>query len=126
MNKKEILEKLEKSNLDKNKIIVLSGASLVMQGIISETNDIDLSCDKEYYDKLDWNTKIGAYGTNIKYNDVFEIGTGIYFPNDVVCIEGYKFLNLEKCYEIKKQLVRKKDEILIKKLENILNKKGRN
>jgi len=66
LNKELILKKLQESNLDKNKIIVLSGASLVVQDIIETTSDIDLSCDQIYYDKLEWKTKIGDYGKEIK------------------------------------------------------------
>lgn len=54
MNKNEIIEKLKKSNLDKNEIIVISGASLVVHDIINDTEDIDLICTKEYYEMINW------------------------------------------------------------------------
>lgn len=120
MNKQEIFSKLNSSGLDKGKIIVLSGASLVVQDIISSTSDIDFSCDKTYYNKVDWPIKIGAFGVEIKYNDIYEIGENLYYPNDVVIIDGYKFLNLEKCLEVKKALHRDKDKDVIQKLEKAL------
>ncbi len=52
MNKNEIIEKLKKSNLDKNEIIVISGASLVVHDIINDTEDIDLICTEEYYEMI--------------------------------------------------------------------------
>lgn len=122
MTKEEIFMKLEKCNLDKEKIIIISGASLVVQEIIETTSDIDLSCDKEYYEKINWPIKKGTFNLPIKYNGVYEISNNLYYPDDVIIINGYKFLNLNKCLEIKKQLNRLKDKDIIKKLENELKK----
>jgi len=102
------------------KIIIISGASLVIQNIINETWDIDLSCDIDYYNLLDWDKKIGALGKEIKFNDVFEISNNLYYPEDIIIIDGYKFMNLEKCLEIKKKLNRDKDRYIIDKLEKLL------
>ena len=52
MNKTEILNHLKNLKLDKNKYIVISGAALVVRGIIDETPDIDLACNKEFYDNF--------------------------------------------------------------------------
>ena len=49
MNKQEIFKKLDELELDKDKYIVISGASLVVQDILDETSDIDLSCSKTDY-----------------------------------------------------------------------------
>ena len=57
MTKDEIFKKLDSLDLDKEKYIVISGASLVAQDIIEETEDIDLCCSDEYYHCLDWDTK---------------------------------------------------------------------
>ena len=123
LNRKQILEKLNKLNLDKNEYIVLSGASLVVQNIINETSDIDLTCSKEYYDKINWNEKIGAFKCNIKYYDCFEISDNLYDSNNIVIIGGYKFMTIDKVLEIKKRLNREKDYKVIEKLENILSKR---
>ena len=120
MTKDEIFIKLDECGLDKDKIIIISGASLTVQGIITKTNDIDFSCDKEYYDKISWPIKKGAYGIDIKYKDVYEIGYNLYYPDKVVVINGYNFLNLEMCLKIKKELNRQKDKDIIKKIEDIL------
>lgn len=42
MNKEEIFEKLNELDLDKEKYIVISGASLTVQGITSISSDIVL------------------------------------------------------------------------------------
>lgn len=122
MNKQEILAKIETVSLDTNEIIILSGASLVLQDVIEQTTDIDMSCSKSYYDKIDWNVKKGAFGTDIKYKDVFEIGDNLYYPKDIVKINGISCLSLEKCLEIKEKLNRDKDQQIINRLKEMLEK----
>ena len=117
MKKEEVFKELEKLDLSKDKYIVISGASLVCQDIIDETDDIDLTCSKEFYDKLDWPTRIGAFGKEVKYKDCFEISDNLYEYQDIVLINSYRFLSLEDCLEIKKRLNRPKDKKLIKELE---------
>lgn len=117
MNKKEIISKLKNINLDLNEIIVISGASLVVQNIIDNTTDIDLSCSEDYYKKIKWEEKIGAAKTNIKYYDVFEIGNNFYFPDEVVIIDGIKFMNLKECLKVKEELNRPKDQKVIEFLK---------
>ena len=78
MNKLDIFKELEKLDLPKDKYIVISGASLVCQDIIDETDDIDLTCSKEFYDELDWPTRVGAFGVEVKYMDCFEISYNLY------------------------------------------------
>ena len=117
MKKTEIFKELERLALNRDEYIVISGASLVCQGIIEETSDIDLSCSKELYEKLNWPSKIGAFGVNIKYKDSFEISNNLYEYQNVILINGYRFLSLEDCLEIKKRLNRPEDKKLIKELE---------
>ena len=117
MNKLEIFKELEKLDLPKDKYIVISGASLVCQDIIDKTDDIDLTCSKEFYDELDWPVRIGAFGVEVKYKDYFEISDNLYEYQDIVLINGYRFLSLEECLEIKKRLNRPKDKKLVKELE---------
>ena len=121
MNKNEILEKLNSLKLDRDKFIIISGASLAVQNIIESTGDIDLVCDKEYYKTINWPTKIGALGAEIKYFDVFEISPNLYEEGaKMVEINGFKFLNLKDVLKVKKLLNRPKDQQVITKLEQIL------
>ena len=122
MNKEEILKKLKKLVLNKKDYIILSGASLVLQDIIEETNDIDLSCPLDIYNNLNWDEKIGAFDNIIKYNDVFEISSNLYDKDNIVLINGYQCMNLEKCLEVKRMLNRPKDKKIIEKLDLILAK----
>ena len=71
MNKKEIFKKLDELELDKDKYIIIGGAALVCLGIKKETNDIDLSCKKNYYNKIGWDKNIGVFDVEIKFNEVF-------------------------------------------------------
>ena len=122
LKKDDIFNILNKLKLDKKDFIVISGANLVVRGIIEETPDIDLTCSKKVYDKLLWKEKIGAAGVNIKYIDNIEIGNNFYDEDDFEIINGYKFSSLESVLRIKKELNREKDKEVIKKLEEILKR----
>ena len=117
MNKVEVFEKLDKLDLDKNNYIIISGASLVVQDIIDDTSDIDLSCSKEYYNSIEWPTKTGYFNTEIKYKDCYEIGCNFFDEDKIIIINGYKFMNLEACLDLKILENKKDDKKLIKKLD---------
>ena len=117
MNKVEVFEKLDKLDLDKNNYIIISGASLVVQDIIDDTSDIDLSCSKEYYNSIEWPTKTGYFNTEIKYKDCYEIGCDFFDEDKIIIINGYKFMNLEACLDLKILENKKDDKKLIKKLD---------
>ena len=117
MNKVEVFEKLDKLDLDKNNCIIISGASLVVQDIIDDTSDVDLSCSKEYYNSIEWPTKAGYFNTEIKYKDCYEIGCNFFDEDKIIIINGYKFMNLEACLDLKILENKKEDKKLIKKLD---------
>ena len=52
MNKEDIINTLNKYNLDSHKYIVLSGAAMVMLGIKDKTHDIDIAVTPDYYEYL--------------------------------------------------------------------------
>ena len=58
MNRKEIIEVLNKLDLPKSEYVVLSGASMVMQKVKSKTSDIDISVSKELFGILKNNATI--------------------------------------------------------------------
>ncbi len=124
MKKEEIIHKLNELKLDKNEWIVIGGAALVLQDVILETQDIDLSCSKECYDALDWKEKEGYFQTPIKYFDVFEIGCSFYDLTKTTLIFGFRVYNLEASYELKVLEKKKKDKKLIEKLDLILCQKN--
>ena len=53
----------------------------------------------------------------IKYKDCYEIGYNFYDPEKTVIIDGYRFMNLDVCLELKQLENKKKDQKLIKKLD---------
>lgn len=123
MKKNEILEHLKNLPLEKEKVIIISGASLVIQDMIEETPDIDLSCSKKYYDTIPWKEKMDALGKKIKYQGIYEISDNLYNEEEIIDLYGFHFMNLEQCLEIKKQRNKKKDQKLIKELDYYLSTK---
>ena len=118
MNKENIFNKLKDCDLDLDKCIIIGGASLVVQGFIDETVDIDFSCSKEYYDSIDWDYDSSVdNGKVLKIKDCYSISNTFYDPDNYIEIDGYKFMTIEKIYEIKKKLNRKKDKKILKDLD---------
>ena len=124
MDKEEILKTLDKYELDKEQCIILSGASLVVQGVIDSTSDIDIATTTEFYNSLNWEKKVGALGKEIKYIDNIEISNNLYRPNQIVEVNGYKFADLSFILEVKEMLYRLKDKQVIKKLRKTLYNKS--
>ena len=113
MTKKEILLKLDELPFSKDDFLIVGGASLVCHGIKKETSDIDLSCSKEFFELIDWPTKMGYFNTEIKYFDCFEIGTGFY-SDSYDEINGYHFLSLEDSLNLRIKENRDNDRAIIK------------
>lgn len=118
LNKEEIIKILETIDLPKDKFIIVSGASMVLQDIKKETSDIDLSISQELESKL----------TNLKYHlgynndkvyemENIELFTTYYEKIDYTIINGYKVATPEYTLKLKRQLNRKKDEKDIKQLD---------
>jgi len=120
MKKKEIFEKLNELDLDKEKYLIIGGAALVCQGLKKETSDIDLSCTEELYNLLDWDTKLGNFNTEIKYKDIYEIAPNFYVDRYDL-INGYRFMTLEDLLDLVKQEDYKDNKSIIKKLELMID-----
>ena len=130
LNKKEIIKILDEYKINKEEIIIISGAAMVLRDIKSSTSDIDFSVSPEYekfllskYNcSLEKTTKDGIniwyidnllnFSTNyyktVKYDNLF--GFNVQIPEDILNLKNN--LNREKDIS---------DEILIKKS---LKKKG--
>lgn len=122
MNKEEILQTLKDYNFNKEEILIISGASMVINNIKEKTNDIDIAVSKEYEKIL-----IDKYGAKIKqkfdnYN-VYTIDKKIdfsahYYNNEYDIKYGYKIQKPKEILKIKQQFKREKD---IKDIELINN-----
>lgn len=127
MNKEMIIKCLDKYNFDKDKFVIISGAALVLLGIIEKTKDIDISVSSLYNDYLldHYDCKferINEFGkAAYMIDDIINFGVSFY-PNKYDMIDNYKVASLEDCYKVKKFLNRFKDKELLKKIEEILNK----
>ena len=115
MNKKEILQKLEELELNKEDYLIIGGAALVLQGVQTKTNDIDLSCTEEVYEKLNWKIINGHFNSDIKTKDVYEIGPNFY-KEKYDDIKGYHVMKLDDLLELKK-IEPKDNKTIIKKIE---------
>lgn len=122
MTKEEILNKLKSVKFDKDKFIVILGASMVAQGIKDKTSDIDIAVSNDYFNEL----KKIADSTYI-YNDTeilvykdIEIGKKFYYEDSCVIIDEIRFLNIDRIYDIKKLFYREKDKKDIHLLEMFL------
>ena len=76
MNKEEILDILREYNFDKNEYMVISSASLVVQGIKESTKDIDIAVSEEYYNYL-----INNYNVEFEKEN---LGVKVYYINRVI------------------------------------------
>ena len=127
MNKDQIIKTIEDYKLDKSKFCVISGAALVLYGIKKTASDIDISCDKDYYEYLLNNydckfERINELNEKIYLIDnIINFGTSFY-PKKVEIINDVQCASLEDILEVKKFLNREKDKDIIIKIEKILNK----
>ncbi len=119
MNRETILKELKELDLDRNEYIIISGASLVVHGLLDKTGDIDLSCSQEYYDSLDWELKVGLFDSEIKYYKDFEIGPNFNWLDDIDIIEGFRFMGLKNCLKLKLIENKEKDKEIIDKLQEM-------
>ena len=117
MNKNDIFDSLNNLKLDKNKYIVIGDASLVVQGVIAETKDISLACSKDYFDESKWDITNDECMNLIKRYDSFLLSSNYYDEKNVIIINDYKFMTIEKILYIKKILNRKKDKKIIEKID---------
>lgn len=129
MNKKQILESLEKYHLDPTQYIVISGAALVLHGIKEETHDIDISVTKELYQKLEkeYQCEVEKYDEtaqcNIYYIDrILNFSTNFYDEKNYVYIDGIRVQDIHGIIELKKKLNRAKDQRDLRKIEEFLKR----
>lgn len=124
MNKEDIINTLNKYNLDSHKYIVLSGAAMVMLGIKDKTHDIDIAVTPDYYEylKKKYDCKIEWYnGNNTVYfiDDIINFGLN-YYNEDHLIIEGIPVQTEEDIIKIKRIFNREKDIEDIKKIKKYM------
>ena len=115
LNKSTILKILKEYNLDPNRYIILSGASLVLQDIKEYTSDIDIAVDNTLYNEI-----LNKYSCTFeKYKDGYKIwyidniinfSNNLYTTTKYINIYGYKAQSLDSILELKRTLNRPKDK----------------
>ena len=115
LNKSTILKILKEYNLDPNRYIILSGASLVLQDIKEYTSDIDIAVDNTLYNEI-----LNKYSCTFeKYKDGYKIwyidniinfSNNLYTTTKYIDIYGYKAQSLDSILELKRTLNRPKDK----------------
>ena len=129
MNRKEIIEVLNKLNLPKSEYVVLSGASMVMQKVKSKTSDIDISVSKELFGILKNNATIvnSFLGYDVyKVNDYeveFSNNYSFFDKSNAVLINDIYFQDLNSIKKMKENFNRNKDKNDIKKIDLFLDLK---
>lgn len=126
MNKEEILDILREYNFDKNEYMVISSASLVVQGIKESTKDIDIAVSEEYYNYLinNYNVEFEKENLGVKVyyiNRVINFSTNYYNKDEVIMYEGLPLQNLEGIRKLKASLGRTKDIEDINLIDKYLN-----
>lgn len=114
MKKEEIISKLKELNLDLEEIVVDDDASLVLQDIIDEANNIELICSNKYFDELNWEKMDSC---NKKYFDCFTIRNDVYNKDAIISILGIYVNSLEEIYKTKKLENKKSDKKVLEKIE---------
>lgn len=115
LNKSTILKILKEYNLDPNRYIILSGASLVLQDIKEYTSDIDIAVDNTLYNEI-----LNKYSCTFeKYKDGYKIwyidniinfSNNLYTTTKYIDIYGYKAQSPDSILELKRTLNRSKDK----------------
>ncbi len=125
MDRNKILQIINDYSLDKSRIIVISGAALVLLNVVEAARDIDIYCDREYYEYLLKNYNCEFERTN-EFGEKAYMIDGIinfglsYKPNKIMVVEGLQCASLKDILDMKKFLNRAKDKAIIKKLELIV------
>lgn len=126
MNKQKIIKFLEQYNLDKNEYYILSGASLVLQNIKENTNDIDIAVTKKLEQYLLKNyecciEKITDDNVKVYFIDnILNFSTNLYNSQEIIMYENYPVQSLESIIKLKRKFNRDKDINDIKLIEKYI------
>ena len=124
MTKEDILKELEILAGDKDDFIVISGASMAVQGVKEETGDIDIAVNDKFIKKYESISKVKKVylGNNVYVYDDFDFSKNFYNKDEVININGYNFSTLEDISNLKKFLNRPKDRKDITKIDLFIAK----
>ena len=125
MNRDEIFAILDKYNFDKNEILILSGAAMVINGVKDVTADIDLAVSTEYEKDIlkKYDCKVSKENNGSKVyiiDDKIEFAVN-YYDSLFDIKNGYKVQKLSEIIKLKERLNREKDIKDIKLIKNFIS-----
>ncbi len=126
MNKKEILDCLQKYNFDTKQYLVISSAAMVILGLKESTSDIDIAVTETYYNFLLKNydcvfERVNEYNKKCYLIDNIINFCTTYYEDKKTIIENIPIQPPQKILELKKSLNRKKDSNDIKVLKEYID-----
>lgn len=133
MIRSEIIKSIKDLNLSVNDYVIISGASMVLQGIKDQTNDVDIAVTEKLYNELlnkyDCQFERNFLGNKVWYiNNCINFSTNFYkmSKKDCIYVNEMPCQNISSIIELKKQLNREKDKIDLKLLQNFIIKNNKN
>ena len=123
MRKKDILERLENFSLDKDKYIIVGGASLVLNGVKRDCSNIDICCSVDAFNSIEDNFLLekSIFNTDIKIDNDIIVGCDFFDLDRIVLVDGYNVANLEAALLLRIKENREEDKKLIKKIQLIID-----
>lgn len=121
MNREEIINVLNQYAFNKDEFMILSGASLVLQGVKETTSDIDITTTESFYTHL-LNTypcvlekKIGDDSVWF-IDNIINFSTNYYGKIEYIECDGYQVQTVASVLKLKESLNREKDKADIEKI----------
>ena len=124
MRRDEFINRLKAEGFDTSQYVVTAGGSLLLHGIRTETQDIDLACTAKLARELmaQGYTESVRYGRRrIELSEDFEVYENEPLP-DFVMIDGIPAMTLDEVITMKKRMAREKDLRDLELIEKFLNK----
>ncbi len=123
MTKKEFLERLNGLGLNRSRFCIISGGTMLMYGLRSETNDIDIKMGVQYFEEIRKKfpvRKSPKFDYLYELTDDVEVAVQEFDLKDTVMIDGYLVESLELQLAWKLKNGRAKDEPEIKRIQKYL------
>ena len=120
MTKKEFLERLNGLGLNRSRFCIISGGTMLMYGLRSETNDIDIKMGVQYFEEIRKKfpvRKSPKFDYLYELTDDVEVAVQEFDLKDTVMIDGYLVESLELQLAWKLKNGRAKDEPEIKRIQ---------
>lgn len=120
MNKKELLELLEKLKINKEEFWVLSSGALVLRDIYPDAGDLDIAVTEKGLEELMANYDLIKTEKGYIVNEKIECFVDIKEDWKIEKYEGYNLENINKYYKYLLESNREKDKLRIPLVEEYI------